>query len=1410
MSGVNTIANSGSADLNIKTVKGYKYAYDETSADEIDYTSGHVTTYGVNGATGENIHQGTVSEFDVPEQGLGYYIVGDETWCISQGFSTANAWKYSASVRMDYDTTYYNYAMLTNVFLAEGSHIKLRAHYIGEDSHTHDDWFSTLADGTSTNIASQDGNDGILMAEGSSGYYNLYVNTDNKLSFYPLEKTNNDPALIRAPANGVSHKEKAANPRRSVTYSGSEYVYFSYGTLTWWTDNSAWTGLYVADDQTSAFVAMTKIDNKPLYYAPVPSGSWTVMVFTRMKSGTSTLGDGWANVYKQTVDIEDFSTTNHLWTATGESNNKVNGEWSQFYHDVYGSMDEENWLTDHHMDFKGATCELEIALSANDEFKLRLNGNYQEGDWGASAYTTSESVSEYFSTNNGNIKCLKDGTYTIIFTISTDKFTIEGNATYTVCHGSAETDVAWEDSAPMSINDGVASVTISLAAGHFFKVRRNFAWECEWGWNNFNAYYDADSCSVYECFASGSVDSTNIRVALDGEYTVSLTLETGHIALSGTPTYSLYKNSSIEIDGDLSEGIVTWSNVALSADDVFYVRRNHFETKAWKYAAFENSTGEVYEYFGSSDDTTPLIKVLKDGTYGFSLNLSTGKITALGTPDFTICGSFGGEEWEDDLIPLVWNNDHTIASKTIDVSPNDRFKVRRNETYTEPVGGYGFSNSTINPTVFGYLKNNNEDDIVALYACTLTLTFTRSTGALTVSGALIAPSASSERTYYVDSEVASWYDNSCAFFGLALESSTGKAAWFPLDTVSFDHYYSGSVSFAHDKVTFYRVNATNGYEAYGNPMPEVYNASSLETPKSNVDWFHISSLSNSVYNGEWNLYFQSPTPNESGIYLVGNSDFTGGAEWSFTSGKKMTAVTQDERNSDTRLANASYKLENVSLSEGMEFKIWEYSTSTGRSLLFADDTHILNNDTETQGIASISGGKVSIAAVSGDRFSIYLLTTDTGYAVRIIDGEMSTQIYFSGELESHSRSVFDMGHGDHEATNWLVDTKTRRGVFDIGVKITQSDIDNGRASFTIRERSQGSYKWYYHDDVSEAYVTNDDYHGCNNAESENHVKSQASDHDYGDLGSNPSELSSNISLKKAKNCKGFTFKSPGYYNLYLLTDGTISISTIPGEFGEGFYIIPFAGETDTWTNGVKMKAIENSDSNNMAVYTCYSAAKDEQIFINSYVSGVEGGVIKECADTLDGEGAEDVAVMDTSTGVITFNKNGAFNIYVFRDYVGGPSKISIVEYGQTNFFTLNQIPASYTTSSLVKSANTSLVLEVEFSTTSNYSLRACVDMITTGASASSAKLLYTYYVSNSVLTNPYIYMRDNCYGSLSTNKRQETSELELTPGNGSEQTHYLYILVDYNPDAISELGYSPSANDFHFNLRTKQYEARSS
>ena len=90
---------------------------------------------------------------------------------------------------------------------------------------------------------------------------------------------------------------------------------------------------------------------------------------------------------------------------------------------LVGSMAESNWSTNVDMTEKDGKWELTYELAANDEFKFRINSDWDTA-LGASATTVAAGLEANFDLTGDNIKCLVGGTYNFVVDPATSTVSI--------------------------------------------------------------------------------------------------------------------------------------------------------------------------------------------------------------------------------------------------------------------------------------------------------------------------------------------------------------------------------------------------------------------------------------------------------------------------------------------------------------------------------------------------------------------------------------------------------------------------------------------------------------------------------------------------------------------------------------------------------------------------------------------------------------------------------------------------------------------------------------------------------------------------------------------------------------------------------------------------------------------------
>lgn len=1365
----NNIVQSGSSGLQIDSITGYKATYDEAGYGITDYTNGHVTPYNYYTRTGAtvddhvNLNQGGVTSYDLPNDGIGYYIVGDETWCATHNFNEEDAWKYASSLRMDEDPIYGNLAISKNIYLAAGTQFKIRHHYINNSNYTTDDWLGTLDDNSATTDHAQLTGGNVEIKSGHSGYYNIYYTTDNEISLYQ----------IRA-YNPASRNKKASKPigttRATTPTSGSsfDHIYLWLGKIgdsgNNWSSSSAkifchiWNGSSSADVELSwkqgdNYDAIWWVDVSSLTFEP------TKLEFVRTSSSGTT-----SNMYdsgiKWNAAQTDWDSAYNYYKLTGWDACTKNTSDAVF--------DDAN-------DYQSFTNGYYYYKTPNSS-----GGDWDDGKftWLGSSLGSSKSLS--FSANE-YFKVIQLNNYRRLFSC--------------VGYSGTKTWMNPENNITTNCSGSVSST------GNEGNCKANWAFSCTFTFTSEYKYNFALSNYTvtyvqYKYYHGASSPSETISTLTGTAYSgKSYTA----IAVPNIAGYTKLGSTWYE-DTACTD---TYSPTTLSAAKTLYMRYDENSITITKTKVLMNNGGTTVNTTSSLGTET---------TYpSESFTPSTPAAVA----NYTFVGWFTASSGGTQIsFPKTYTANTTIYArfKPTEYSITKSYKFFDSDGSTavagatntvNPASDTAYAGTTYNPaTPSSQPYTNTSNAIFYVFdfegwytntACTTPYAAHTYSSSGTIYAKMVAKPY---KTIYVETASVSWNSPYVKVFDVP-DASTISSNLFSMKAVF------GNTTFKVTLPNNYAFNITKN-SSYGSEENQtvdisldpdsIYNYDMVPKKRGSCDYVWI--LTDKVGNKRgfnWNNFYGEPSPNVSGMYLVGTQAFTGSSEveWSFTAGIKMTEIPAGDRIG--QYDGIAYKYENISLLQGMEFQIWQYSTSTGRGNMY-NGTDLLTADVETTSIATNNASNnVEIRNVTGNKFAIYLTTTNK---IKIVDNDRSTNILFSGELAEHEMSSFKMGYGDG----------TRVAIYELGITVTAADISSGRAEFAIRHRAGGGYHWYYWND---GYGS---YNGLDSATSKGYVQTGSS-RTYGETGAQ-------------NTCTGFKFKEAGSYKIYLLKNNsstyeyTIAITQSPGPYGEGYYIVPYNTDWGSslngrYTNGVKMKTIEvaNSDvQNNLAMYTCYSAKKDDQIILNYYINGrenynyhknpnAEQRIVALATDE------NTVAAIQTTaiSGVFKFKKTGSYNIFVYKDVSDSNNyKISVAEYSVNDFFSLNSIAKNATD---VFAANTSMVIEVDYTTTNTgYNVNTLLDMITPGTGLSNY-VKFTYVVDPDLgAYTGYDYMRLNAqYSTLLAanvaNNRKQTSSVNQESG-----AHKLFILIDYNQSQLSTLPNNPVA-DFYFVMKIRQVGA---
>ena len=216
---------AGDSSVQVEGVKGYKYMWDEnTDGSEADTgtiiesdkegTKNLASNYG-------NSDQDDIAPIDHADKGVGYYILGDETWA---SYTAANhdrmggvAWKYSSSLKMD-ERYSFNYAAVLSVPLEEKEKIQIKKHTYtsGVGGTTTSDSAITTLGGSSSTYVDIDGAGEITIKEEHGGTYDIFVNSKEQIVFH---KRSSSPSPSLAPSQKPS-------PKKSATVNNVDKIMF--------------------------------------------------------------------------------------------------------------------------------------------------------------------------------------------------------------------------------------------------------------------------------------------------------------------------------------------------------------------------------------------------------------------------------------------------------------------------------------------------------------------------------------------------------------------------------------------------------------------------------------------------------------------------------------------------------------------------------------------------------------------------------------------------------------------------------------------------------------------------------------------------------------------------------------------------------------------------------------------------------------------------------------------------------------------------------------------------------------------------------------------------------------------------------------------------------------------------------
>ena len=432
-----------------------------------------------------------------------------------------------------------------------------------------------------------------------------------------------------------------------------------------------------------------------------------------------------------------------------------------------------------------------------------------------------------------------------------------------------------------------------------------------------------------------------------------------------------------------------------------------------------------------------------------------------------------------------------------------------------------------------------------------------------------------------------------------------------------------------------------------------------------------------------------------------------------------------------------------------------YSVSINKNAI---STFFLSNGVGTTGHNTIGDGSgathgtLSLPSTSGSY--LYVFETDngkthtTGFLTKIdssVTGTVNLAVTSGG-----STTNYTMGSGD---------LSINYAIYERGIQINE----NSTISITV-SNATGDYSSY-----------NGTYGSRTNLVPDS------------ETGTTAKYLDSSVSAIKVK--------TAARYNFYLaIIDGNlkVAIAQVP-ILGNGYYIMKYTDTTNGYMDSYKMTDYDDD-------YAAYSGFNinsiGEKYYIRSYLNAVDTLYKNAEQFNVDSRLADKVNV-NNSTGVITFNATGQYNIS-HNDGV-----ISITMYTIDEFFSLKPVIGSTHTN--IKDKETSFVFEVPFTVTSPVDSTIALFVNNPAENSNGDKVLgFSLYVSNHRISDtsaehlsPYDYMRANHYVLSSDSLILDRSS--ITFDSSTTTKHYAYILIDYVTTNVPS--YVPSMPSFYLQLR---------
>ena len=1450
---------SGSSDLTINGVTGYKYAYDDTG-DGIDYSSGHVSAYAASGNANPNIAQDETSDsLDAPSQGVGFYVLGDDTWAAEYG-NNKKARTYFSSVRFE-DKYGNNWAALINYNFSANEEVKIVWYHYevsnGQNNATETE-ITTLGTGADSYVTiTSDYNIKFTAA----GNYTIWIAgkaeaTPNK-TLYFTRNGNRTRSLNSQNKNNIRDSINRSTSNTKVFWYQNNYnmtslrIYYGGGST-----EASW------DDRPYLNSAGFNWGGHSIYYYLIPSDTTKVKITGYDNSTYREFGD-YTGINNESNCVYWNNNSNNLGKTENIINPEVLGTGSGLTRTQGSGLamtPSSSFPDDSYLQY-----EVSLNATANTQFKIHnitynffsSDGYYSDLESGVDStlFTQTDSASNITITRsctvklflkfktNGSVKIWAENPVYYTLHVMGKNFNVSSQT-----HGNAQELVSFNVQktnttliSPTS-NDDITTTTFPNK--NSYNAPNTFKWYTNSNLQEANAYNGTD-------YSSDSSNRLNLYCGLYLEKTVTITYK-----------LSLWKGSTTELDGsyrssyDTSNlnitGItglsvpnqMTWG-ITGSFDVDDYVTTPTYGTSNSTYPHFtqysngwsasdKESTSAAYASGTTITANTILTYYLQETKYTIILNYryfdTNGNAYTHANLPATMSGTYYGfNSWSAgaDGVPLGTVKD---VGLTINVaSRNDgnyngvfskylafRHNITNGKLFTDeecetPFNGHITASGTnlylkmvMQPSIQLYVRKPDDN----------------------------GTNDSGNHVYYWHSIKAHFWNDANATDGSQICTSTDESVnsrkYVVADyikTPKNDEYYTFEAPFGY-KLTLI------GYDQFDNQFTDNDTHASgactidLYTKVNNVqgntyDWNsdslkkklrgdnNVIQLWNNVDNMvsdnghkcRWN--WGGKVTNK--YYIVGENltdDAAGSSTWDIEHGLEM-----HDGGVGTDFPDAKCYLSKVVLTSAVKFKIYNDLGGQwyGGDKLASGDSQIYAQDTD--------GGNHNIILKSGiaGKFNIYL---DNDYKIHLEDAETGGYMYFTGPTGLEQSDTFQMGYGGKEL-GYSGDNNIL--IYDQDIQVEKGD------QFAIRNRFKGTYQWF-------------DFSNVNASSKVSNVE-QGSTEILGEAVYSGGSLQAN----STKSVTTIKFKKSGSFRIFVYEDNSnyyISIIDSPS-LGNGYYIIPAESSTANteeagFSNNIKMRTIGSGTNKNIAMYTGlrvtpadissgkkYCFKSQDRQFVTADGVRKKQNVAKTYSYFYDNISQSETGLNQTpstsertfnlaeANAFITFKNPGYYDIYLYNS--GGQTYVSFAQskVGKqgTNFFTLNSIPKDRQDKQGIKAAQTTLVIRVDFTVTAKTSTTVNADLEFFDSTGLGNYLKYyaVFDIQDFEGLDPYKYMRAHYYDESGfTNKTASGSLASTTISANDSNTHSCYIMIDYSENTIADLLTGSYLNNFMFVMRSTQ------